>query len=175
MIDLWVLGESLSFRPAVCKVLSGINPVCPRSSPVANHSLTIPLNHIKMSECTVPLACILPHALDMGKPSHIKILLSNNGIVFIHSRYVMPFSKEVGRGYLTEEDLDKNSGLIWGHFWARLLFPKVIPLKWLPKFTFYPNLGPWCINLNGLYHLSNHPLWRSSCHIYGISLGKGPA
>lgn len=72
MIDLWVLGESLPFRPAMCKVLSGITPVCPRSSPAANHSLTIPLNHIKMSECTVPLACILPHALDMGNQVILK-------------------------------------------------------------------------------------------------------
>lgn len=75
MLDDWFVNsrrEGSSFRPVACKLLGRTAPDAPRSSPAANHLLTIPIGHINMLESIVPLVYTLSCALNVGNQVTLK-------------------------------------------------------------------------------------------------------
>lgn len=110
-----------------------------------------------------------------GKASHTKILMGSNGIVFTLSESSWPFARKL-EGANTQKRILIN---ILGWCDDRLLFwvPKIIPLKWLPEFTLWPDLGP-CYSHDTLRKACFHlciPISHSgilSFIFYGNGLGK---
>lgn len=117
----------------------------------------------------------LSHMALRGKASHTKILMGSNGIVFTLSESSWPFARKL-EGANTQKRILIN---ILGWCDDRLLFwvRKIIPLKWLPEFTLWPDLGP-CYSHDTLRKACFHlciPVSHSgilSFIFYGNGLGK---
>ena len=153
MTDLWILGERAHLSGQqhakfwVGQPLSVPGPLLQQTTPDHPYWLS--------SKCQSPLSSCL-HSVPWpwcGKPSHTKILISNNSIVLTPPRELIPSARKLEWANSQKRILVRILG--WSE--DRLFFwvPTIVPLKWLPEFTLWPNFGPWY----------THDILRKACII----------